>query len=186
MSELSNSAATAAQPDQVRIYVNSLFEALGSRQPLEVLAETPQALRRAVAGLTPLQDATPERPGKWSVRQVVQHLADSELVGGFRFRMVLAHDAPELPGYDQDRWAERLRYQDADLETALADFAALRNLNLRVLRRATPDDLRRVMRHSERGDESLSRMLSMYAGHDLRHLAQIRRIRQAIGAPAAG
>ena len=186
MSEFSNSASAAAEPDQVRAYVNSLFQALGSREPLEVLAETPEALRQAVAGLTPLQDATPERPGKWSVRQVVQHLADSELVGGFRFRMVLAHDAPELPGYDQDRWAERLRYQDADLETALAAFAALRNLNLRVLRRATPDDLRRVMRHSERGDESLSRMLSMYAGHDLRHLAQIRRIRQAIGAPAAG
>ena len=186
MSEFSNSASAAAEPDQVRAYVNSLFQAHGSREPLEVLAETSEALRQAVAGLTPLQDATPERPGKWSVRQVVQHLADSELVGGFRFRMVLAHDAPELPGYDQDLWAERLRYQDADLETALADFAALRNLNLRVLRRATPDDLRRVMRHSERGDESLSRMLSMYAGHDLRHLAQIRRIRQAIGAPAAG
>ena len=186
MSELSNSAATAAQPDQVRIYVNSLFEALGSRQPLEVLAETPQALRRAVAGLTPLQDATPERPGKWSVRQVVQHLADSELVGGFRFRMVLAHDAPELPGYDQDLWAERLRYQDSDLETALSDFATLRALNLRLLRRATPDDLRRVMRHAERGDEALgSQIIPMYAGHDLRHLAQIRRIRQAIGAPAA-
>src|SRR5436309_2185394 len=156
MSELSNSAATAAQPDQVRVYVNSLFEALGSRQPLEVLAETPQALRRAVAGLTPLQDATPERPGKWSVRQVVQHLADSELVGGFRFRMVLAHDAPELPAYDQDLWADRLRYQDSELATALEDFAMLRALNLRVLRRATPEDLKnRVIRHAERGDEPL-------------------------------
>lgn len=184
MSEFSNAATAATEVEQVRAYVNSLFQALGTRDPFEVLASTPEALRRAVAGLTPSQEGTPERPGKWSVRQVVQHLADSELVGGFRFRMVLAHDGPELPGYDQDLWAERLRYQESDLLTALQEFAMLRNLNLRLLRRATPDDLQRVMRHAERGDESLSRMLSLYAGHDLVHLAQIRRIRQAIGAPA--
>jgi hypothetical protein len=186
MSELANSASTAIADEQVRAYVNSILQALGSREPLAVLAETPVALRQAVAGLSRDQDGTAERPGKWSVRQVVQHLADSELVGGFRFRMVLAHDAPELPAYDQDLWAERLRYQDADLETALTDFASLRALNLRVLRGATPEDLKtRVMRHSERGDEPLGYMLSLYAGHDLVHLAQIRRIRQAIGAPAA-
>jgi hypothetical protein len=184
MSELSNSASTAVADEQVRAYVNSILQALGSREPLAVLAETPEALRRAVTGLSREQDGTPERPGKWSVRQVVQHLADSELVGGFRFRMVLAHDAPELPGYDQDLWAERLRYQDSDLATALDDFATLRAMNLRVLRRATPEDLKnRVMRHAERGDEPLGHMMSLYAGHDLVHLAQIRRIRQAIGAP---
>ena len=183
MSELSYSAATATS--QAQAYIASLLRALGSRPPLEVMAETPAALRQAVAGLTSQQEATPERPGKWSVKQVVQHLADSDLVGGFRFRMILAHDAPELPGYDQDLWAERLHYQESDLETALQDFATLRQLNLRLLRRATPDDLRRVMRHSERGEEPLSQIVSMHAGHDLVHLAQIRRIRQAIGAPAA-
>jgi len=183
MSDLSNSASNAAA--QVQAYIASILQALGSRDPLEVLAETPGLLRQAVAGLTPQQEATPERPGKWSVRQVVQHLADSELVGGFRFRMVIAHDAPELPGYDQDLWAERLGYQDSDLATALDEFAMLRHANLRLFRRATPADLQRVMRHAERGDESLSHLIRLYAGHDLVHLAQLRRIRQAIGAPAA-
>ncbi|HEY0511056.1 MAG TPA: DinB family protein [Thermoanaerobaculia bacterium] len=187
MSELSSSASPVVVNEPFRAYVKSLLQALGSREPLAVLAETPEALRQAVAGLSREQDGAPERPGKWSVRQVVQHLADSELVGAFRFRMVLAHDAPELPAYDQDLWADRLRYQEADLATALDDFAALRALNLRVLRRATPDELEnRVMRHAERGDEPLGYMASLYAGHDLVHLAQIRRIRQAIGAPAAG
>ncbi|RPH57345.1 DUF664 domain-containing protein [bacterium] len=181
MSTLTNSASDAAA--QVEAYIASILTALGSRDPLEVLAETPDALRQAVAGLTPEQEATPERPGKWSVRQVVQHLADSELVGGFRFRMVIAHDAPELPGYDQDLWAERLRYQESDLATALDEFTMLRNANLRLFRRATPEDLRRVMRHAERGEESLGHLIRLYAGHDLVHLAQIRRIRQAIGAP---
>jgi len=183
MSDLSYSASNAVA--QAQAYVASILQALGPRDPLEVLAETPGLLRQSVAGLTPQQEATPERPGKWSVRQVVQHLTDSELIGGFRFRMVIAHDAPELPGYDQDLWAERLGYQDTDLATALDEFTMLRNANLRVLRRATPEDLQRVMRHSERGDEPLGHMIRLYAGHDLVHLAQIRRIRQAIGAPAA-
>src|SRR6185436_6600577 len=183
MSDLSNSASNAAA--QVQAYIASILQALGSRDPLEVLAETPGLLRQAVAGLTPQQEATPERPGKWSVRQVVQHLADSELVGGFRFRMVLAHESPELPGYDQDLWAQRLSYQDADIATSLQEFSMLRQMNLRLLRRATPEDMRRVMRHAERGDEPLSHMIKLYAAHDLVHLKQIARIRQAIGAPAA-
>jgi hypothetical protein len=181
MSDLaSDSADPVTQPDA---YIASLLQALGSTDPMEVLAETPRALRAAVAGLTRQQDAIPERPGKWSVRQVVQHLADSDLVGAFRFRMVLAHDAPELPGYDQDVWAQRLAYQDTDVSSALHEFSILRIATVRLLRRATPEDLRRVMRHAERGDESLSHMIRTYAGHDVVHLRQIARIRQAIGAP---
>jgi hypothetical protein len=98
--------------------------------------------------------------------------------------MVLAHDAPEIPGYDQDRWAERLDYAHTDLATALEQFTVLRRLNLGLWRRATPDDLRRVMRHAERGEEAIGQMIPLYAGHDLVHLAQVRRIRDAIGAPA--
>lgn len=183
MSALTNNASNAAA--QAQAYVATILQALGLRDPLEVLAETPATLRQAVAGLTPQKETAPERQGKWSVRQVVQHLVDSEVVGGFRYRMVLAHDAPELPGFDQDLWADRLEYQEIDLATALDEFTMLRQANLRLLRRATPEDLQRVMRHSERGDEPLSQMIRMYAGHDLVHLAQIRRIREAIGAPAA-
>ncbi len=172
-----NPSDTAA----LQSYIASLLEILGSRDPWEVLAETPAALREAAAGLTPEQEAAPERPGKWSIRQVAQHLADSELVGAFRFRMVLAHDAPELPGYDQDLWADRLGYQDTDVATALEQFSYLRRLNLQLLRRAAPEDMKRVMRHAERGDEPLGQMIKLYAGHDLVHLRQIGRIRQAIG-----
>ncbi|HZU53350.1 MAG TPA: DinB family protein [Holophagaceae bacterium] len=172
--------ADPASPFQA--YVAGLLDALGSRDPFEVLAGTPEALRGIVAGLNAEQEQRPEGPGTWSLRQTLQHLADSELVGAFRFRMILAHDAPELPGYDQDAWAQRLRYQEVDTAVSLGDFAAFRAANLRLLRRAAPEDLKRVMRHSERGDESLEKMISLYAGHDLVHLAQARRIRKATGA----
>lgn len=179
---LSPAPDAAKEPDA---YVAMLLETLGSREPLEVLAETPKALGQAVANLTPLQDGTPEQSGKWAVRHVVRHLADSELVGAYRFRMILAHESPELPGYDQDLWAERLSYEDADVASALSDFSTFRSGNLRLFRRLSPADLRRVMLHKERGAEAIGQMIKLYAGHDLVHLRQIARIREAIGAPSA-
>jgi len=180
MSDLTHRASSAAS--EADAYTAALLEALGSRDPLEVLDEMPGALSRAVSGLSPSQQGTVEKPGKWSVRQVVAHLADSELVGGFRFRMTLAQDRPTLPGYDQDLWAERLRYQESDIDRALGDFAAFRAGNLRLFRRATPEELDRSMRHAERGEERLSHLIRLYAGHDIVHLRQIARIRRAIGA----
>ena len=109
---------------QVDAYIASLFEALGTRDPLEVMAETPSALRRATDGVGKTKLTQPEAPGKWSLVQVIQHLADSEIVGAFRFRMVLAHDQPAIPGYDQDRWAGSLKYEQAVLEAAITELRA--------------------------------------------------------------
>ena len=183
MNDLQNPAANAAA--QTEAYVAALMAALGSREPFGVLAEMPAVLRQAVSGLSSEQERTPEAAGKWSVKQVVQHLADAELVGGFRYRMILTHDSPTLPGYDQDLWAERLHYQESDLPTALDDFARLREANLRLLGAAKPADMQRFARHEERGEESLEKMIRMFAGHDTVHLRQIARIRRAIGAPPA-
>ncbi len=170
--------------EEFRAYIAKIQAALGERDPIEVLRETPTALRAALKGLTADQFSARERPGKWSVRHVVQHLADAELVGAFRYRMVLAHDRPELPAYDQDLWADRLRYEESDPETALALFTALRGANVGLITRATDEERRRAMRHPERGDETLEETARLYAGHDIVHRRQIARIRAAIGAPA--
>jgi hypothetical protein len=122
----------------------------------------------------------PEAPGKWSVNEVLQHLADSELVFGWRIRLLLAHDRPTITGYDQDRWAERLGYAEGDPRDAIERFGVLRRANLRLLERASPADLQRVGVHAERGEESLAHIIRLYAGHDLLHLRQIERIRGAI------
>jgi hypothetical protein len=121
-----------------------------------------------------------EQSDKWSIVEVVRHLADSEVVWAWRMRLILAQDRPPITGYDQDLWAERLRYRESDAQEALEEFTVLRRGNLGVLGKATPADLARVGVHVERGEESLDRLHRMYAGHDLLHLNQIARIRRAV------
>jgi uncharacterized damage-inducible protein DinB len=164
-------------------YLEQFKEVLGDRNPFVVQAETPDRLEAATRGLSNEHLRTPERPGKWSVIQVAQHLADTEIALAFRSRKVLAEDQPDIPGYDQERWATRLNYNAARLEDALAQFRVLRNVNLRLYRSVNPADLERYGNHSERGRESVINSIRLYAAHDLYHLGQIERIKKAIGAP---
>lgn len=180
MSQLGNRAGDTGE--QLTAYTSALIDLLGGRDPLEVMQETLALLEAEVADTPPELLGVPEAPGKWSIRQVVQHLADSELMGGVRFRMVLAHDRPAIMAYDQDLWADRLHYDEADLSLSLGDFATLRRANLRLLERTSDEERTRVGLHSERGEESVERMMQLYAGHDLAHLRQIRRIRATVGA----
>src|SRR5262245_61352845 len=135
MSVFTNAASSSAE--EVAGYVTAVLGLLGERNPIEVIQATAPALERLRAGLSAEQVRQPEAPGKWSIGQVLQHLADSELVWGFRLRMVLAHDRPRLTGYDQDRWAERLGYDEADPDQSLQEFSILRRGNLRLLARAS-------------------------------------------------
>ena len=167
-------------PEERAHYAETVLGYLEGREPLAVLRDTAGALARSIDGLSADQLRTPEAPGKWSIAQVLQHLADSDLVWGWRARLILAHDKPTITGYDQDLWAERLHYEEADPHEAIATFTVLRTANLRLLARATPDELKRFGVHAERGEESLEYLLRLYAGHDLGHLRQIDRIRQAV------
>ncbi len=178
MTVFTNAAATSS-PEAARAYTAAVLDLVGTRDPIDVLRETPAAVRRAVDGLSHAQLSRPEAPGKWSMRQVVRHLADGEIVWGWRLRLVLAQDRPPLTGYDQDLWAERLRYADANVDDAIEELTALRRTHLNLLQAASPADLARVGVHSERGDESVAHMMRLYAGHDLLHLNQLARIRSA-------
>jgi hypothetical protein len=178
MSIFTNSAARSSE--ESADYTRAVIGLLEGRDPMQVLRETPAALRAILDGVSADVAGRPEAPGKWSIAMVAQHLADSELVCGWRLRLVLAHDRPSITGYDQDAWAMRLRYADAPLEPALADFEAVRAANLRLLARVPESDRERVGVHAERGEESVAHMIRMYAGHDLLHVRQIERILSAV------
>jgi hypothetical protein len=179
MSQFANPASTAAGP-QAESYASAVIRALGSRDPLEVMREMPDKLAAIIREVPPNLIGIPEAPGKWSIGEVIQHLADSERNGSFSFRMVMSQDRPDIPAYDQDLWAERLRYSELNVDDALEEFSALRRSNVRLFERASDADLARVGMHSERGEESLGYMLKLYAGHDIVHLRQIERIRRAV------
>ena len=177
MSVFTNAASSS--PEEIAGYVSAVLGLVGGREPLDILGRTAGVLE-AVPARFGAAIRTPETAGKWSANMVLQHLADSELVFGWRIRLVLAHDRPILTGYDQDRWADRLHYADADPLDAIERFSVLRRSNLRLIERATPADFERVAVHSERGEESFAHILNLYAGHDVLHLRQVDRIHETV------
>jgi hypothetical protein len=181
MTTFANPAGNAAAAAPA--YVRALLDLLGPREPLEVLPELVPWLESRLASVPPDALRRPEGPGKWSVAEVLQHLADSEMVYGVRGRLVLSEDRPPIQGFDQDRWASLFRYREAAVDQAMAQLAVLRAGNLAIWRALGPAELARVGRHSERGEESVALMLRLMAAHDLVHRRQIERI---LGRPAAG
>lgn len=180
MSVFTNPSSGAAE--QATAYVSAILGLLGSQDPTSVLRQTPAALARAVDGMAAAKLKQPEKPGKWSIGQALQHLCDSEVVWAWRMRLILAQDRPTITGYDQDQWANNLHYDESDPAESLETFGVLRRANLRLIARASPQDLERVGVHAERGEESVAHLRKLYAGHDLMHLQQIARIRQAVEA----
>jgi hypothetical protein len=164
-------------------YVRALLGLLGDCDPLEIAAEQLAWLERRTAGL---EDATlrrAEAPGKWSAIEVIQHLADTEVVYAWRTRQILTEDRPAIQGYDQDAWARTLGYAAVPLDVALGQLRGVRTANLRLWRSLTPAERARVGMHSERGPETLDLLIRMMGAHDLVHRRQLDRVLTAAGAP---
>jgi hypothetical protein len=170
----SNPAGNAAAA--AGTYVRALLDLLGTRDPLEVMAGLLPWLEARLRGIAEPVLRHPEAPGKWSVVQVIQHLADSDLVAGYRTRIILTQDQPLLPGYDQDRWATEFRYEHTPLALALDQLRGLRAANLHLWKQLTPRQLERVGVHAERGPESAGHLIRLMGAHDLVHRRQIERI----------
>jgi hypothetical protein len=160
-------------------YVRALLDFLGDRDPLAVAAEQLPWLERRLTGLPDAVLRRPEAPGKWSAVQIVQHLADSEVVYAFRTRLILTEDRPPVQGFDQDAWARTLRYGEAPLDEALAQLGAVRTANLRLWRSLTAEQRDRVGLHSERGPESVDLLIRLMGAHDLVHRRQLDRVLSA-------
>ena len=160
-------------------YREALLERLGDGDPIDELAQLFERLPAALEGLDEAALGRPEAAGKWSIMDVICHLADAELMQAWRIRRVLTEERPKLSPMDQDVWAARLHHDEATLQDALELLRALRLANLRLAGALGDDELDRVSYHAERGEESIRTILGVLAGHDAVHLDQIIRIRAA-------
>jgi hypothetical protein len=154
--------------------LNPYAKFLDGRDPDEVISNTSVRLKE-LAGRLPQEQLAMRAPqGKWNAREIVAHLADCDLVFGFRLRQTLAEDNPTLQPFDQDRWAER--YANVDFKSALALFLAVRHANLLLIESATEADRKRQATHPERGAMTFWTVVETMAGHDVNHLQQLEKV----------
>lgn len=159
-------------------YVKRIISNVIGQDSLAVLSNTPKRLRKLVKGLKKKQLRQKPAPEKWSIAEIVAHLADCEIVLAFRLRMMLAQSGSPIQAMDQDKWAAGLAYQNADVDDQIEVFGALRKQHVRMWKRLAAADWEKYGMHEERGKETVERVTHHFAGHDINHLAQIDGIRQ--------
>lgn len=170
-------------PDPVhepKAYQDMLVRLVGADDPADVQAAAPDLIRQLVAEAGPRLAQRPA-DGEWSALECIAHMLDAEVVASGRYRWILAHDTPELIGYDQDLWVDRLHAPVESADELLAAFEPLRRANLALWARTPAERRERFGIHRERGPESYALTFTLIAGHDRFHLAQARRALQALG-----
>lgn len=157
-------------------YRKRMLGYLEGHEPLKMQAAAPAKLAKLLKGVSPATARKRPAPDKWSIAEIVAHIADTELVGGYRMRAILGQPGTPIIGFDQDMWVRALHYDKRDLKKSYEQYRALRETNLALLKSLTPDQWKHVGMHSERGPESVEMVVRMFAGHDLNHFSQIERI----------
>lgn len=160
---------------QASEYQALLLGLLGEDDAAEVQAATPSALRALFDEAGPLLRSRPEQ-AEWSVVECAGHIVDAEIVYSGRYRWILAHDKPDLPGYDQDLWVDALHASGQSTPDELFGiFEPLRAANIALWQRTSSADRERYGMHRERGPESFELSFKLIAGHDRFHMDQARR-----------
>ena len=151
--------------------MNPYASYLGQRDAREVIAETPERLAAAASVLGSEGVEQSPTPGKWNARQILCHLADTEIVFAFRLRQALAEPHHTIQPFDQDAWASR--YAAFDAAAALKVFSAVRAWNRTFIQSLPADAFAKRLSHPERGEMSFQTLVETMAGHDLNHLRQM-------------
>ena len=157
------------------------LDAVGRAKAIEIIAGTPARLRAAVGGLSDEQIETPYRPGGWTVRQVVHHVADSHLNAYIRFKLALTEDVPTIKPYEEALWAELADVRAVPIATSLTLLEAVHERWLAILRAMTPSDFERQLVHPESGKQRLDQVLALYSWHSQHHVAHVTSLRQRKG-----
>ncbi len=163
-------------PEPAEEYAARLTGYVENRDPITMQRETPAVIARLIAGVTNARLTDRPSPDKWSVTEILMHLAEDEMVSSWRYRQMLEHDCPELLGFDQDLWAQLSDYHSWEPAEALQMFRLLREANLKMFARLSPAQWERAGAHKERGKITVRGLCRHMAAHDVNHIQQIRRI----------
>jgi hypothetical protein len=157
-------------------YKTRILNHVQGRDPLALLTVAPDTLAVLLAQAPVPALSLRPAPGKWSIQEIAAHLADDELVGAYRIRLILSEPDIAIEAFDQDAWAMIGRYARIEPQVSLALFRSLRAANLALWQALTPEEWDSAGIHAQRGRESVRDIATYYAGHDLNHFAQIEAI----------
>src|ERR1035437_10678053 len=132
---------------------------------LDGFPPAPEPPPSVLAGVSGVEEDFVTAPGKWSIRQIVAHVADAELVGAHRLRQVIAEDNPTLIAFDQDAWTRNLDYARRTPQQSIESFRRVRGENYELLKELPTTAWARTGHHSENGPMTLRRLLEGYTGH---------------------
>lgn len=149
------------------------------KQLIERFRQGPEALEKALSGATAEETQFQPAPGKWTVREIAAHLADTEIVAGMRLRQMIAEEKPTIATFDQDAWAKAFGYNGIDVAASLERFRTIRALNADMLDAAPADAFDKQGIHPERGVLTVADWVDRFTKHGERHAQQITNIREA-------
>ena len=157
-------------------YTQRMLDHSRGKDAVRLQQTAPRKLAALTKGLSKKQLARRPGPGKWSIAEILAHLADAELVIGYRMRLILASNGTPIQAFDQDAWADTFNYSRRDPKTSLEAFRTQRESNLRLLSSVPRRLWENYGQHQERGKESIDHIVRMMAGHDLNHVLQVEKI----------
>ena len=152
------------------------------KKHLDAAEKSPKEVATAVSGLTDRVLRYKPAPEKWSILEVLGHLADIEIVYGYRLRQMLADKDPAIAPMDQDAWAKNLGYLESSPAEMIALYGLNRHANLKLLRRLKADDLKKSAFHPEiKTQLTVATLVERMAEHGTSHLGQIERLKKEAG-----
>jgi hypothetical protein len=157
-------------------YLARIREHASSVDPLEAQGHTPSLLAELIADVSNERLTKQPAPDKWSVSEILAHLAEDEIATAWRYRQMVEHSGIDLAGFDQDLWAKLGNYAARVPQESLALFRLLRGANLEFLRGLNAEQWNCFGTHAERGRITVRELAAHMAGHDANHIEQIRSI----------
>jgi hypothetical protein len=154
-------------------YIQRITAHVEGKPPLAVQAATAEKLERLIEGVPASELRKRPAADKWSVNEIAAHLADAEIVIGFRMRLILGSPGAPIAAYDQDSWVTSGHYEKREPRKSVEQFRVVREANLALLNSLTPEQWKHCGMHSERGQETIEHIVCMTTGHDINHLQQI-------------